>query len=219
MGANDSLNRFVKRWPGWLLLGVVAAVLLAIGISGGNGVSDPGERADALAQHVACPVCDGESVYESRNRASINLRNEITSLVNEGRLERRRDPRRDPVGVPERHPPRPACRRLQRPGVGAAGGRRGLRWRPASWWRSSVGAGGARSTSPTTTTGRSCRRRWPRGIPMGDDRGASTTTVVVDPDRLATLEEERSFLLRSLPRPRCRAGGRRRRRGGLRHAA
>ena len=28
--------------------------------------------------------------------------------------------------------------------------------------------------------------------------GASTTTVVVDPDRLATLEEERSFLLRSL---------------------
>ena len=35
---------------------------------------------------MACPVCDGESVYESRNRASINLRNEITSLVNDGRL-------------------------------------------------------------------------------------------------------------------------------------
>ena len=33
---------------------------------------------------------------------------------------------------------------------------------------------------------------------MGDDRRAATTTVVVDPDRLATLEEERSFLLRSL---------------------
>ena len=33
---------------------------------------------------------------------------------------------------------------------------------------------------------------------MGDDRGADTTTVVIDPDRLATLEEERSFLLRSL---------------------
>lgn len=33
---------------------------------------------------------------------------------------------------------------------------------------------------------------------MGDDRGARTATAVVDPDRLATLEEERSFLLRSL---------------------
>lgn len=81
-----TLNRSVKRWPGWLLLAVVAAVLLAVGISRDGGVSDPGERADALARRVACPVCDGESVYESRNRASINLRNEITSLVNDGRL-------------------------------------------------------------------------------------------------------------------------------------
>jgi cytochrome c-type biogenesis protein CcmH len=86
MDRNAAINRSVKRWPGWLLLGVVAAVLLAVGVSRGNGVSDPGERADALAQRVACPVCDGESVYESRNRASINLRNEITALVNEGRL-------------------------------------------------------------------------------------------------------------------------------------
>ena len=76
----------MKRWPGWLLLAVIAAVLLAVGVSRDNGVSDPGERADALAQRVACPVCDGESVYESRNRASINLRNQITALVNEGRL-------------------------------------------------------------------------------------------------------------------------------------
>jgi cytochrome c-type biogenesis protein CcmH len=81
-----NVNRLVKRWPGWLLLAVIAAVLLAVGIGGDRGVRDPGERADALAQRVACPVCDGESVYESRNRASINLRNEITVLVNEGRL-------------------------------------------------------------------------------------------------------------------------------------
>jgi cytochrome c-type biogenesis protein CcmH len=76
----------LKRWPGWLLLAVVATTLFAIGIGRGNGVSDPAERADALAKRVACPVCDGESVFESRNRASINLRNEITALVNEGRL-------------------------------------------------------------------------------------------------------------------------------------
>jgi cytochrome c-type biogenesis protein CcmH len=86
MDRRATLNRTVKRWPGWLALAVIAAVLLAVGISRADGVSDPGDRADALARRVACPVCDGESVYESRNRASINLRNEITALVNEGRL-------------------------------------------------------------------------------------------------------------------------------------
>jgi cytochrome c-type biogenesis protein CcmH len=82
----STLNRAIKRWPGWLAIAVVAATLFAIGIGGDGGVSDPGERADALARRVACPVCDGESVFESRNRASINLRTEITALVNEGRL-------------------------------------------------------------------------------------------------------------------------------------
>jgi cytochrome c-type biogenesis protein CcmH len=70
-----------------LLLAVVAGVLLAVGIAGDRGARDPGDRADALARRVACPVCDGESVFESRNRASINLRTEIVSLVNEGRLD------------------------------------------------------------------------------------------------------------------------------------
>lgn len=81
-----SFNHRVKRWPGWVVLAVVAATLLAVGVSRDGGANDPGERADDLARLVACPVCDGESVYESRNRASINLRNEITTLVNEGRL-------------------------------------------------------------------------------------------------------------------------------------
>ena len=31
----------IKRWPGWLLLAVVAATLFATGIGRGNGVSDP----------------------------------------------------------------------------------------------------------------------------------------------------------------------------------
>jgi cytochrome c-type biogenesis protein CcmH len=87
MERRSIFNQAVKQWPGWLLLAVVAVTLLAVGVSRGNGVSDPGERADGLAQQVACPVCDGESVYESRNRASINLRNQITALVNEGRLD------------------------------------------------------------------------------------------------------------------------------------
>jgi cytochrome c-type biogenesis protein CcmH len=81
-----AINHRLKRWPGLLLLGVAAAVLLAIGAAGDGGPSDPSERADAIAQQLACPVCDGESVYESRVRAAVSIRNEITALVNEGRL-------------------------------------------------------------------------------------------------------------------------------------
>ena len=32
MAGDWSLNRAVKRWPGWLVLGVVAVVLLAVGV-------------------------------------------------------------------------------------------------------------------------------------------------------------------------------------------
>ena len=74
-----------KRWPAWVLLVFVVVAFLAVGASRDNGPSTPAERADAIAQRVACPVCDGESVYESRNTASINLRNAISELVNEGR--------------------------------------------------------------------------------------------------------------------------------------
>jgi cytochrome c-type biogenesis protein CcmH len=76
---------WVKRWPAWVLLVFVVVAFLAVGASRDAGPGTPAERADAIARRVACPVCDGESVYESRNTASVNLRNAITELVNEGR--------------------------------------------------------------------------------------------------------------------------------------
>ena len=76
---------WLKRWPAWVLLVFVVVGFLAIGASRDSGPGTPAERADVIAQRVACPVCDGESVFESRNMASVNLRNAITELVNEGR--------------------------------------------------------------------------------------------------------------------------------------
>jgi cytochrome c-type biogenesis protein CcmH len=76
---------WAKRWPAWVLLVFVVVAFLAVGASRDAGPGTPAERADAIARRVACPVCDGESVYESRNTASVNLRNAITELVNEGR--------------------------------------------------------------------------------------------------------------------------------------
>ncbi len=75
----------LKKWPGWVLLVFVVVAFLAVGATRGDGPSGPDERADSIAQRVACPICDGESVFESRNTASVNIRNRIDSLVDEGR--------------------------------------------------------------------------------------------------------------------------------------
>ena len=79
-----TLRRSVKRWPGWALMAVVFVALLAVGTARDNGPSTPAERTTALAERVACPICDGESVAESRDASSQNIRNEIRRLVDEG---------------------------------------------------------------------------------------------------------------------------------------
>lgn len=70
---------------GWVLLVFVVVGFLAVGATRDDGPRGPDERADSIAQRVACPVCDGESVFESRNTASVNIRNRINALVDEGR--------------------------------------------------------------------------------------------------------------------------------------
>lgn len=83
-GDQSTINQSIKRWPGWALLALVAVALIAVGASRDRGDRTPGERIDTLERRLACPVCDGESVFDSRNRASNNIRNRITELVNEG---------------------------------------------------------------------------------------------------------------------------------------
>ncbi|MGH9272740.1 MAG: cytochrome c-type biogenesis protein [Ilumatobacteraceae bacterium] len=75
----------LKKWPGWVLLVFVVVAFLAVGATRSDGPSGPDERADSIAQRVACPICDGESVFESRNTASVNIRNRIDTLVDDGR--------------------------------------------------------------------------------------------------------------------------------------
>ncbi len=77
--------RALKKWPAWVLLVFVVVAFLAVGATRDDGARTPEERADSIAQRVACPVCDGESVFESRNTASVNIRNRITQLVDDGR--------------------------------------------------------------------------------------------------------------------------------------
>jgi len=82
----STVNRRIKSLPGWLLALFVFVVLMAVGVQRDSGPSTPQERVDAVAQRLACPTCDGESVFESRGSASVAIKKEITRLVSEGQL-------------------------------------------------------------------------------------------------------------------------------------
>lgn len=83
---SNSLNARAKRWPGWVLLVFVAVGFLAVGIARDRGPQTTEERIAALEQRLACPVCNGESVYVSRNPASVAIRERIRQDVEAGQL-------------------------------------------------------------------------------------------------------------------------------------
>ena len=71
----------LKRWPGWVLLALVVAGLLAFGTTRDAGARTPEERVEEISKQLACPICDGETVYESRNTQSASIRTEIKAQV------------------------------------------------------------------------------------------------------------------------------------------
>lgn len=71
----------MKRWPGWLLLVLVVVPVLAVGATRDGGARTPEERVEEISKRLACPICDGESVYESQNAASAAIRSEIRAQV------------------------------------------------------------------------------------------------------------------------------------------
>ena len=79
-----SVNRRLKGWPGWVLLALVVVSLLAVGATRDTGPRTPDERIEAISKRLACPICQGESVYESRNTASVQIREAIKRDVNDG---------------------------------------------------------------------------------------------------------------------------------------
>lgn len=82
----STLNARAKRWPSWVLLAFVVVGLLVVGTTRDSGPQTPEERIVALEKRLACPVCQGESVYESRNSASVQIRELIRQGVEERQL-------------------------------------------------------------------------------------------------------------------------------------
>lgn len=77
----------IKRWPSWVLLVFVVVGFLAVGAARDSGPRTPDERIEAISKRVACPVCQGESVYESRHPTSENIKDAIKERVREGVLD------------------------------------------------------------------------------------------------------------------------------------
>ena len=80
------ISRAVKSWPGWLLMLIVAIVFLVVGTTRSTGPQTQAERVDDLTKRIACPVCDGERVFDWQNNSSRSIRNEVASLVRGGEL-------------------------------------------------------------------------------------------------------------------------------------
>ena len=62
----------------------VVGGLLAIGTARESGPRTPKERVEDISRRLACPICDGESVFESRNADSQAIRIEIARQVDAG---------------------------------------------------------------------------------------------------------------------------------------
>lgn len=73
-----------RRAVGWAVIAVAFVSLLAVGTARELGPMTPEERIEAITRRLACPVCDGESVYESANAASVAIRSEVKSQVAAG---------------------------------------------------------------------------------------------------------------------------------------
>ncbi|HSB88295.1 MAG TPA: cytochrome c-type biogenesis protein CcmH [Ilumatobacteraceae bacterium] len=78
------MKQALKRWPSWVLLVLVVGGLLAVGAARDSGPRTPRERVDEISRRLACPICDGESVFESRNADSEAIRVEIARQVDLG---------------------------------------------------------------------------------------------------------------------------------------
>jgi cytochrome c-type biogenesis protein CcmH len=73
-----------RRSIGWV--GVLTAIVVALTIAllGERDAPNNAERAFAVANQLACPVCEGQSVAESDSAAAQAIRAEIKSRIDRG---------------------------------------------------------------------------------------------------------------------------------------
>ena len=68
------------------MLGTSVVILMFVGTQQDSGPATPQERIESISKRLACPTCDGESVFESRSPSSQAIRQEIARQVADGQL-------------------------------------------------------------------------------------------------------------------------------------
>jgi cytochrome c-type biogenesis protein CcmH len=68
----------------WMLMALITVSLLAVGTTRDKGPLTQGDRIDAITKRVACPTCDGESVFVSRASAAEAIRKQVAREVAAG---------------------------------------------------------------------------------------------------------------------------------------
>jgi cytochrome c-type biogenesis protein CcmH len=81
---SKSVTKMLKSWPVWMFMGVLVVALLAVGATRSDGPRTQEDRIDSISRRIACPTCDGESVFVSQASASQAIRNEIARQVAAG---------------------------------------------------------------------------------------------------------------------------------------
>ena len=76
----------LKTRAAWALMLLVVACAFAVGATRESGPSTQAERIDGITKRLACPTCDGESIYVSRASAAESIRNQVARDVAAGRL-------------------------------------------------------------------------------------------------------------------------------------
>ena len=83
----------LKSWPVWMLMGILTVALLAIGITRDSGPLTQSDRIDSISKRIACPTCDGESIFVSRATAADAIRRQVARDVAAGSRSSARGPR------------------------------------------------------------------------------------------------------------------------------
>ena len=80
MSASKKLNNKYS----WVFMAAIASALLIFGGLRDSGPRSQQDRIDAITMRLACPTCQGESVYVSRASAAEAIRAEVARQVGSG---------------------------------------------------------------------------------------------------------------------------------------
>ena len=76
-----------RRSIGWVMVATAVVVALSIAVLGERGEPTKAERAYNVAEELACPVCDGQSIADSDSATAQAIRADIRTRIDQGQTD------------------------------------------------------------------------------------------------------------------------------------